>query len=220
MATTELNAAKNTELVFIIDKSGSMSGLESDTIGGFNSMLNQHKKGEGKCRLTSVFFSDNQKTVHDRVDISTVKPLTDADYIPGGCTALLDTVGNAINHTKSVLAGATDEAERNSNVVYIIITDGYENASREYNAPQIKDMITRQQEAGWEFVFLGANIDAVTTAERYGISHKKAANFRADKKGMAASFSVVSKVVGAMRSKGHVDACLLDEVREDFEQRN
>ncbi|MCR5455860.1 MAG: VWA domain-containing protein [Bacteroidales bacterium] len=210
---------KNTELVFIIDKSGSMSGLESDTIGGFNSMLNQHKKGEGKCTLSTIFFSDHQKTIHDRVDIATVKPLTDADYIPGGCTALLDTVGNSINHTKSILSGADDEAVRNSKVVYVIITDGYENASREYSAPQIKDMITKQQEAGWEFVFLGANIDAVSTAATYGIKHNKAVNFHADEEGMRMSFKALTRLVGSVRSKGCACESDLDELRADYESR-
>ncbi len=213
MATTEISAQNNngaqnnaqnsngiTELVIIIDKSGSMSGLESDTIGGFNSMLNQHKKGEGLCRLTTIFFADNRKIVHDRVDISEVKPLTAADYIPGGCTALLDTVGNAINHTKAIQAGATDETRANK-VVFVIITDGYENASREYNAPQIKQMITQQQDKeGWDFIFLGANIDAVGTASSYGINAQMAANITADSEGLRSSYHFMEKAVSRARS--------------------
>lgn len=209
----------NTELVFIIDKSGSMSGLESDTIGGFNSMLSQHKKGEGACTISTIFFSDSQRTVHDRVDISSVQPLTAADYIPGGCTALLDTVGNSINHTKSIIMGAADESVRNSNVVYVIITDGYENASREYNASQIRQMISERQKAGWEFVFLGANIDAISTAESYGIKSSRAANFKADSKGMACSFRALSCLMSSVREKGRVDESALDTLREDFENR-
>jgi len=211
MATTEINAqngaqdiAQNnngiTELVIIIDKSGSMSGLESDTIGGFNSMLNQHKKGEGVCRLTTIFFADHHKVIHDRVDISSVKPLTAADYIPGGCTALLDTVGNAISHTKAVQAGATDETRANK-VVFVIITDGYENASREYSALQIKQMISQQQDKeGWDFIFLGANIDAVETASSYGINSRMAANITADSKGLQSSYHFMERAVSHARS--------------------
>ncbi len=207
MATTGNNAqdkAQNnngiTELVIIIDKSGSMSGLESDTIGGFNSMLNQHKKGDGVCRLTTIFFADNHQIIHDRVDISTVKPLTAADYIPGGCTALLDTVGNAINHTKAVQAGATDESRANK-VVFVIITDGYENSSREYNAPQIKQMITHQQDKeGWDFIFLGANIDAVKTASSYGINAQMSANITADSEGLRSSYHFMERAVSRARS--------------------
>lgn len=207
MATTEISAQNNgaqnngiTELVIIIDKSGSMSGLESDTIGGFNSMLTQHKNGEGLCRLTTIFFSDSRKIVHDRVDISTVKPLTAADYIPGGCTALLDTVGNAINHTKAIQAGASDDTRANK-VVFVIITDGYENASREYNAPQIKQMITQQQDKdGWDFIFLGANIDAVQTASSYGINSQMAANITADSAGLKSSYHFMERAVSRARS--------------------
>ncbi|MBQ2099172.1 MAG: VWA domain-containing protein [Bacteroidales bacterium] len=188
-----------TELVIIIDKSGSMSGLESDTIGGFNSMLNQHKKGEGLCRLTTIFFSDNAKIIHDRVDISTVKPLTAADYIPGGCTALLDTVGNAISHTKAIQAGASADTRANK-VVFVIITDGYENASREYSAPQIKQMITLlQDKEGWDFIFLGANIDAVETASSYGIRSNMSANITADSAGMESTYRFMHKAVSAAR---------------------
>jgi hypothetical protein len=231
MATTVNNAQTNdaqkdiaqndgiTELVIIIDKSGSMSGLESDTIGGFNSMLNQHKKGEGLCRLTTIFFSDNAKIIHDRVDISTVKPLTAADYIPGGCTALLDTVGNAISHTKAIQAGASADTRANK-VVFVIITDGYENASHEYNALQIKHMITLlQDKEGWDFIFLGANIDAVQTASSYGIRSNMSANITADSEGIQSSYRVMHKAVSAARlaskcaarSKGATPARSLSE---------
>ena len=207
MATIENNAQNNgaqsndvqnngiTELVMIIDKSGSMSGLESDTIGGFNSMLNQHKKGDGLCRLTTIFFSDSAKIIHDRVDISTVKPLTAADYIPGGCTALLDAVGNAINHTKAIQAGASTDTRANK-VVFVIITDGYENASREYSAPQIKQMISQQQDKdGWDFIFLGANIDAAQTALSYGIRKNMSANISATSDGLDSAYRFLKKTV-------------------------
>jgi hypothetical protein len=231
MATIENNAQNNgaqsndvqnngiTELVMIIDKSGSMSGLESDTIGGFNSMLNQHKKGDGLCRLTTIFFSDSAKIIHDRVDISTVKPLTEADYIPGGCTALLDAVGNAINHTKAIQAGASAETRANK-VVFVIITDGYENASREYSAPQIKQMISQQQDKdGWDFIFLGANIDAIETARNFGIDETRAANFVSDEAGIGVMYDAESCLMSDIRNNRANERAWKKNVDADFMRR-
>ena len=159
------NKNKITELVFIIDKSGSMTGLEKDTIGGFNSMLEKQREEEGVCHISTVFFSDEAKVVHNRKNIAQVEPLTLKDYLPGGCTALLDTVGDAINHTVKIQKMLADD-EKASKVMFVIITDGEENSSRRFNGAQIKKMISLEQEKyGWEFIFLGANIDAATTAE-------------------------------------------------------
>jgi len=213
-----------TELVFIIDKSGSMSGLEGDTIGGFNSMLNQHRKGEGKCHISTIMFSDHQQVIHNRKNISDVSPLTDNDYIPGGCTALLDALGNAINHTIQVQRLAADD-ERASKVIFVIITDGYENSSREYSAPQIRSLIKKEQEKyGWEFIFLGANIDSVATAGSYGIRADRSVDFVCDSQGIGKNFEAIGSYVSACRS-----CCCESEtafessfgkVRKDYESRS
>ncbi len=212
-----------TELVFIIDKSGSMSGLESDTIGGFNSMLNQHKDGEGRCHISTIFFSDRQQVIHNRKNIAEVEPLTSRDYIPGGCTALLDALGNAISHTIQVQKMAADD-EKASNVIFVVITDGYENASREYSAPQIRSMISREQEKyGWEFIFLGANIDAVETAQNIGIRANRSVDFVCDSTGIGKNFAAIGAMVNACRSVGHMAQEAFDtafeEVRRDFRKR-
>ena len=192
--------SKITELIFIIDKSGSMTGLEKDTIGDFNSMLEKQREEEGVCHISTVFFSDEAKVVHNRKNIAQVEPLTLKDYLPGGCTALLDTVGDAINHTVKIQKMLADD-EKASKVMFVIITDGEENSSRRFNGAQIKKMISLEQEKyGWEFIFLGANIDAATTAERYGIRRERAANWIGNSKGVSKNFRALSAVVCNLRA--------------------
>lgn len=209
-----------TELVFIIDKSGSMSGLEADTIGGFNSMLKKHKDEEGTCHISTIFFADSSEVIHNRANISSVEPLTGKDYLPGGCTALLDAVGNAINHTIKVQRYAADD-EKASSVLFVIITDGYENASREYTKHQIKKMISYEKEKyGWEFIFLGANIDAVDTARDYGISAERAANFHCDSEGINLNFKGIAAAIGQMRKSGAISSrSWAREIDNDYTSR-
>ncbi len=212
-----------TEHVLIIDKSGSMSGRETDTIGGFNSMLNQHKNAEGKCHISTIFFSTRQQVIHNRVNIADVAPLTSKDYIPGGCTALLDALGNAINHTIQVQRLAADD-EKASKVIFVVITDGYENSSREYSAPQIRSMISLEQEKyGWEFIFLGANIDSVETAQNIGIRADRSVDFVCDSQGIAGNFAAIGAFTKACRSACCEAASAFDNafdsVRKDYRKR-
>ena len=196
---TAKNTNQITELVFLLDRSGSMAGLESDTIGGFNAMLEKQKKTDaGKAYVTTVLFDDRQETLHDRLPLDEIPPLTDGDYTVRGCTALLDAVGDAIGHIGSIHKYARPE-DVPAHTVFIITTDGMENASHRYTYADIKQMISRQKEAGWEFLFIGANIDAAEVASRVGISRDRAANYRADSRGTAKLFGTLSKSVCAMR---------------------
>ena len=188
-----------TELVFILDRSGSMSGLESDTIGGFNAMIEKQKQSDGEAYVSTVLFSDNSVVIHDRVDVQRVSPMTARDYCVGGCTALLDAVGGAIHHIGNVHKYAREE-DRPEKTVFVITTDGMENASHRYTADELRAMIERQkQKYGWEFLFLGANIDAVETARRYGISEDRAVSYRSDSEGTRLNYDVVGDAVHAMR---------------------
>jgi len=208
-----------TELVFILDKSGSMTGLESDTIGGFNSMLTKQKAVDGECRVTTVLFNHHYKLVHDRIDIRAISPMTDKEYQVGGCTALLDAIGRTINKIGNAQKHTAEEY-RAEKVMFVIITDGLENSSREYTADKVKALIERQKETyGWEFIFLGANIDAVETARRYGISADRALDYLADSEGTNLNFQVMSEAVVAFRRSGTVDDAYFDEIREDVRRR-
>ncbi|MBR4266627.1 MAG: VWA domain-containing protein [Bacteroidales bacterium] len=210
----------NTELIFIIDQSGSMSGLESDTIGGFNSMLQKHQQQEGTCHISTIFFSNKSEVIHNRKNINEVKPLTSKDYIPGGSTALLDAIGNAINHTIKVQRLAAED-EKAKNVVFVIITDGEENSSREYSSDQIHKMISlEQEEYGWEFMFLGANIDAIKTAKTYGIHESRASNFVCDSSGVQLNFSAIGNAILGMRKSGKINDNWCEEIEQDFQKRN
>lgn len=187
-----------TELVFILDRSGSMSGLEADTIGGFNSLIKDQKKADGKAFVTTVLFDTEFIYVHDRADINTVPPMTERDYVPRGCTALLDAVGMTIKHISGIHKYARPE-DVPSKTIFVITTDGMENASREYNYSKVKSMIEKEQEKyGWEFIFLGANIDAAATAGSMGIAY--ASNYKADKKGTTLMYGAVAKTVSCMRA--------------------
>ena len=177
-----------TELVFIIDRSGSMTGLESDTIGGFNSMINKQKKIEGDALVTTVLFNHEYKMIHDRVDLKEIKLMEEKDYVPGGSTALIDALGDAIKHIKEVHKYIREE-DVPGQTIFTIITDGYENASHKYSSEEVKKMIKEQREKDWEFIFLGANIDAVETAKSYGMKEDLAFNYNADSKGTRKAYA-------------------------------
>lgn len=189
-----------TELILILDRSGSMCGLEADTIGGYNAMLAKQKKEAGEARVTTVLFDDACELLHDRMDIHGVAPITEKEYYVGGCTALLDAVGMAIRKIDNAQKHTAPEL-RADKVVFVITTDGMENASREYSADTIKAMIEeRKEKDGWEFLFLGANIDAIATAKRFGIGEDRAVNYHADPEGTRLNYEVVSDAVSQLRS--------------------
>lgn len=208
-----------TELVFILDKSGSMAGLESDTIGGFNSMLNKQTVLDGECRITTVLFDNRYELLHDRIDIQAVSPMTQKEYQVGGSTALLDAIGQTIQKLVYVQKNTAEEY-RAENVMFVIITDGEENASREYSARKVKDMIQHQREQyGWEFVFLGANIDAVETAGRFGIAADRAVDYVPDEQGTQLNFAMMSEAVACFRSTGAVPDAPMEAIRKDMKKR-
>ena len=208
-----------TEVVFILDRSGSMLGLEADTIGGFNSMLAQQKKGPGEAIISTVLFSTQSKVLHDRLPVDWVMPMTMADYVPQGCTALLDAIGDAIHHIGNVHKYARRE-DVPEHTMFIITTDGMENASRRYSSDQVKALIQRQKEQyGWEFLFLGANIDAVETAGRFGISADRAVNHVSDSKGTRLNYSVLSDTITAFRRGSPLDGSWKDEIDKDYKKR-
>lgn len=199
-----------TEIIFIIDKSGSMWPLADDTVGGFNSFIEEQKKLEGEVKLTTVLFSTSCDTLHDGINLKEVKPLTKEDYTPSGCTALYDAIGCTITKVGQRLA-ATDEDKRPGKVIVCITTDGEENASLEYSQSKIKEMIEEQQSKySWEFIFLGANMDAVNEGSKVGIS--KAFNYSATSKGTASLYASVSKGVESYRSAGVLDSACFDSL--------
>ena len=208
-----------TEMVFILDKSGSMSGLEADTIGGFNGMIEKQKKEEGEALVSTVLFSDESMVLHDRVDLRKIEPMTDSQYYVGGCTALIDAIGGAIHHIGNVHKYAREE-DRPEHTIFIITTDGMENASRHYSSDRVKAMVQRQKEKyGWEFLFLGANIDAVETAAHFGISEDRAVTFRNDSKGQALNYAEVSEAVRTVRSCAPLGRGWKRKIEEDFKSR-
>lgn len=207
------------ELVFILDKSGSMSGLESDTIGGFNSMLNKQKAVDGECRITTVLFDHTYTLLHDRIDIRAVNPMTDREYCVGGSTALLDAIGRTIHKLIAVQKNTVEEY-RADKVMFVIITDGMENASREYSLEQVKSLITMEQEQfGWEFIFLGANMDAVRTASHFGIHASRAADYVPDGDGTQLNFDAISETAAHYRKTGAVLQAPLEKIRKDKAKR-
>lgn len=188
-----------TEIVFILDKSGSMSGLEKDTIGGYNSFIEKQKNVEGEALVSTVLFSDENEVVHDRIPISKVEPMNDAQYSVGGCTALLDAIGGAIHHIGNVHKYAREE-DVPEKTIFVITTDGEENSSRNYDYKRIKQMIERQQEKyKWEFLFLGANIDAIGEASKLGIRSDRAVRYECDGIGTSLNFATVSDAIGCVR---------------------
>lgn len=208
-----------TQLVFILDRSGSMTGLESDTIGGFNSMLKKQKEEEGECIITTVLFDHEVELLHDRIDIRAVRPLTKQDYTVRGSTALLDAIGKTI-HKIGNAEKNTAEEYRAEKVMVVIITDGEENSSRFYSLREVKHMIERQKEHyGWEFIFLGANIDAVETATRFGIDRDMAVDYVPDKEGVELNFRMMSEAVASYRACGSVPQSSLNTIRKDMKKR-
>ena len=208
-----------TELVFILDRSGSMQGLEGDTIGGFNSMLDRQKREPGEAYVSTVLFDDRAEVLHDRVKVGQVRPMTEKEYYVRGCTALLDAVGGAIHHIGNIHKYARSE-DVPEHTLFVITTDGMENASRRYSAQQVKEMIRRQKEKyGWEFLFLGANIDAVETAGRMGIAPDRAVNYHCDSAGTRLNYEVVGEAVAAVRCSAPLDEHWKDAIEEDFRNR-
>ena len=201
-----------TEIVFILDRSGSMAGLEDDTIGGFNAMIEKQKRESGEALVSTVLFDNDSEVIHDRVDIQKIEPMTRNEYYVRGCTALLDVVGAAIHHIGNVHKYAREE-DRPEKTLFVITTDGMENASRKYSYDRLKAMIERQKEKyGWEFLFLGANIDAAKEAARFGIGADRAANYHADSKGTNVIYETVSEAITQVR-------CCAAPLSADWKQR-
>lgn len=210
---------KKTEMVFILDKSGSMSGLEEDTIGGYNSMLKKQQKEEGDAIVTTVLFDNNYEIIHDRTDLKEIKALTEKEYFVGGSTSLLDAIGKTINKIIRATRNTKKEYQADK-VMFVIITDGMENSSEEYSYEKIKAMVEKQKERyKWEFVFLGANIDAISTAAKFGIGEDRATNYNADSLGTDLSYEVVSELIVDMRMEREVDSKWKERIEEDYEKR-
>ena len=208
-----------TELIFILDRSGSMHGLEKDTIGGFNAMIEKQKKEEGEVLVSTVLFNGERKVVHDRVPLSAIAPMTEKDYRVGGCTALIDAIGGAIHHIGNIHKYARPE-DVPEHTLFIITTDGMENASRCYTSEEVKGMIGRQKEKyGWEFLFLGANIDAVETAARFGINEDRAVDYRCDAEGTALNFEVLSDAVCEVRAARPLGKEWKSKIENDMKNR-
>ena len=217
-----------TEIVFILDRSGSMSGLEADTIGGFNSMIAKQQKEDGEAYISTILFDDQTEVLYDRVPIAKVEPMNENQYFVRGCTALLDAVGGAIHHIGNVHKYARPE-DVPEKTLFIITTDGLENASKRYNYKKVKKMVEHQKEKyHWEFIFLGANIDAIEVAGRFGVAANRAVNYECDSEGTALNFSVMSKMISGARKAESVlamgamldDEDTLEEVREDYRRRH
>jgi len=217
-----------TEVVFILDRSGSMAGLEADTIGGFNSLIEKQRKEEGEAYISTVLFDDVTEVLYDRVPVGKVEPMNDKQYYVRGCTALLDAIGGAIHHIGNVHKYCREE-DRPEKTLFVITTDGQENASRYYSSDKVKKMVERQKaKYGWEFLFLGANIDAVETAGRFGIAPERAINYEADHVGTKVHFAALSKTVSAFRAcednsgegmDAMFEACCAP-IKEDYKRRH
>lgn len=209
-----------TELVFILDRSGSMSGLEKDTIGGFNSMIERQKKAEGDALISAVLFDNESEVLYDRVHVRHIRPMTDRDYTVRGCTALLDALGGAIHHIGNVHKYARPE-DVPEHTMFIITTDGMENASRRYDSKTVKQMIERQKtKYGWEFLFLGANIDAVETAGQLGIGADRAVNYQCDSRGTALNYEALNEAICSVRCNAPLSADWKKRIDEDYEERS
>lgn len=208
-----------TELVFILDRSGSMAGLESDTIGGFNSLIEKQRREDGECFVTTVLFDTQIDTIHDRLKLSDVPAMTSRDYTPGGCTALLDAIGSTIRHIAGIHRYARPE-DVPEHTIFVITTDGMENASRSYGAERVREMIEHEKEKyGWEFLFLAANIDAVSTASRFGIGQDRAVNYRADSQGTHVLYKTVSEAVRQVRACAPIPSNWGEKLEEDLNNR-
>ena len=217
-----------TEIVFILDRSGSMSGLEADTIGGFNSMLKKQQKEEGEAYISTVLFDDKTEVLYDRVPINKVEPMNDNQYYVRGCTALLDAIGGAIHHIGNVHKYARPE-DVPEKTLFIITTDGMENASKRYDYNKVKKMVEHQKKRyNWEFIFLGANIDAVSVAGRFGVAANRAVRYECDSAGTALNYSVMSNIISGVRKSASAQAMgamldesqALEEIKEDYKNRH
>ena len=208
-----------TEIVFILDRSGSMAGLEDDTIGGFNAMIQKQKAEDGEAYVSTVLFDNHTEVIHDRVDIQKIQPMTRKDYDVRGCTALLDAVGKSIHHIGNVHKYAREE-DRPEKTIFVITTDGMENASREYSYERVRKMIQHEKEKyGWEFLFLGANIDAAKEAARFGIDEDCAANYHADRQGTAVIYEAMSEAVCNVRASRPMSREWKRNIDEDYKKR-
>ncbi len=213
------NLEDTMELVFILDRSGSMSGLERDTIGGFNAMIQKQRKQKGKVLVSTVLFDDETKVLHDRVEIQKIPLMGENDYMVRGCTALFDAIGGAIHHIGTIHKYARPEDVPN-HTMFIITTDGMENASRHYNSDQIRHMIERQKiRYGWEFLFLGANMDAVETARKFGIEEERAVTYECDAEGTALNYEAIGKAITTVRCNARLDRNWKEKIEEDYRKR-
>lgn len=209
-----------TEMVFILDRSGSMSGLEKDTIGGFNSLIEKQKKQNGKCYVSTVLFDHETQVIHDRVELADINPMTEEDYFVRGCTALIDAIGGAIHHIKNIHKYARKE-DVPEHTMFVIITDGYENASKKYSSDQVKKMIEHEKEKyGWEFLFIGANIDAVETAKHFGINEDRAVNYNADELGTEVVYDTISDAFCNLRASMPLSDNWSNKINKDYSERN
>ena len=215
-----------TEIVFILDRSGSMAGLEKDTIGGYNSLIQKQKKEEGEAYISTVLFDDYSEVLHDRVRLENIHPMTEKEYYVRGCTALLDAIGGAIHHIGNVHKYAREE-DRPEKTLFIITTDGQENSSKRYSYADVKRMVERQKTRfGWEFLFLGANIDAIAEADRFGIKADRAVNYKCDSEGTAVNYKALSMAVSRVRkckSTSEMKSALADwdeAILSDYQKRS
>ena len=208
-----------TELVFILDESGSMESLVHDTIGGFNTMVEQQKQQEGECLVSTVLFNNQQKVLYDRIPIREIPKMSQKEYRPGGPTALLDAIGKAVHHIGNIHKYAND-ADRPEQTVFIITTDGQENASRHFNVDRVRYLVEHQRSKyGWEFLFLGADIDAIDVAHSYGIDTSRAARFHNDSQGISINFSVMNQAIHTIRSGKSLDQNWKSPIDKDYETR-
>ena len=207
-----------TEMVFIIDRSGSMAGLESDTIGGFNAMISKQKKEQGEALVSTVLFDDVSEVIYDRVPVNKIEPMNEKQYYVRGCTALVDAIGCAVHHIETVHKYIRKE-DVPEHTIFVITTDGMENASRIYSSDKVKKMIEKKKETGWEFLFIGANIDAVETASHFGISEDRAVNYHADKKGTKVVYDSVCEAVCSVRANAPLQASWSEKIDRDYNSR-
>lgn len=208
-----------TEIVFILDRSGSMAGLEKDTIGGFNSMIERQKKEDGEALVSTIIFDDVSAVIHDRVPIKEVKPLTEKEYYVRGCTALFDAIGGAIHHIGNIHKYAREQ-DIPEHTLFVITTDGFENSSRFYNSETVKKMIEKEKNVyGWEFLFLGANIDAIETARTFGIGADRAVNYNSDSVGTRLNYEVLSETVASIRCNAPLTEKWKERIEKDYNTR-
>jgi len=214
----EGTAVNLTELVAVLDKSGSMGGLEDDTIGGYNALLEKQREVEGKCLVTTVLFDHEYSVLHDQVDLSQVRPLTRREYQAGGSTALLDAMGLTIQRVADRQQQAQGE-KKDAKVLFVVITDGEENSSVEFSVQRVRELVEAQKQRGWEFIFLGANMDAISVASRYGIDASRAQSFHADHQGVTLNFAAMSEAVADYRRSGRVSTNWKRQIDADYQQR-